>query len=161
MTPARFALLASKVARGVSRLEREEICCGDLTLQQFETLRALQDEGPLTLGAAAKRLGIDLSTASRNLARLVANGYLARRRGKEDAREVRFALSKKGSTCLDSLCCDERLVFAALLARVPADRRALVGEALELLAAALDGERAAEPSTCCPPGACAPKENAR
>ena len=53
MTPARFAALASKVARGIARLEREEVCCGDLTLQQFETLRVLQGEGPLTLGAAA------------------------------------------------------------------------------------------------------------
>lgn len=162
VTPARFAALASRVARGISRLEREEICCGDLTLQQFETLRSLRDAGPLTLGAAAKVLGIDLSTASRNLALLVKRGYLTRRRGKEDAREVRFALSKKGSACLDTLCCDERFVFASLLARVPTERHAVVGEALELLAAALAEERSDAPSACCPPGACTvPKGNAR
>jgi len=152
VTPARFAALASKVARGISRLERDEICCADLTLQQFETLRSLRDAGPLTLGAAAKSLGIDLSTASRNLGRLVTNGYLLRRRGKEDAREVRFALSKKGAARLDSLCCDERIVFASLLARLPADRLAVVGEALEVLAAALDHEPAAEATACCAPG---------
>lgn len=163
MDPARFAALASRVARGVSRLEREEICCGDLTLQQFETLRALRDDGPLTLGGAAKRLGIDLSTASRNLARLVTNGYLVRRRGREDAREVRFALSKKGAACLDSLACDERAVFASLLARIPAERRALVGEALELIAAALDAEPPTTPAACCcpPRKPDAPNENAR
>lgn len=151
VTPGRFAALASRVARGISRLEREEICCGDLTLQQFETLRALRDAGPLTLGAAAEALGIDLSTASRNLARLVKGAYLTRRRGREDARQVAFALSKRGAACLDSLCCDERLVFAAVLARVPADRRSAVGEALELLAAALAGERSGQPSACCAP----------
>ncbi len=152
MTPARFATLASRVARGISRLEREDICCGDLTLQQFQALRALRIAGPLTLGAAAKELGIDLSTASRNLARLVKSGYLTRKQGTEDAREVRFALSKRGNGCLDSLACDERLVFAGLLARVPADRRPLVGEALELLAAALDAERDQGASACCVPG---------
>lgn|GEM_PF-725911 len=165
MTPAHFAALASRVARGISRLEREEICCGGLTLQQFETLRALRDAGPLTLGAAAQALGIDLSTASRNLALLVKRSYLTRRRGREDARQVTFALSKKGAACLDSLCCDERLVFASLLARLPADQRPAVGEALELLAAALAAKdpvdavenrppRGCGPSTaCCPPKA--------
>lgn len=163
VTPARFAALASRVARGVSRLEREEICCGDLTLQQFETLRALRDAGQLTLGAAAKALGIDLSTASRNLALLVKKTYLTRRRSKDDARRVTFALSRKGSGCLDSLCCDERLVFASLLARVPAERRGAVGEALELLAAALDEARPGDtPAACCAPGICTPaRENVR
>ena len=157
VTPARFAALASRVARGISRLERDEICCGDLTLQQFETLRALRDASPLTLSAAAKVLGIDLSTASRNLALLVKKAYLTRRRGRDDAREVTFVLSRKGSGCLDSLCCDESLVFASLLARVPLDRRAAVGEALELLAAALTEERSDRSSVaCCAPGARAP-----
>ena len=153
MMPSRFAALASQIARGVSRLERDEVCCGDLTLQQFETLRTLQAAGPLTLGAAAKALGIDLSTASRNLALLVKGGYLTRRRGKEDARQVSFALSRKGAGRLESLCCDERMVFASLFARVPADRRAEVVAALEVLAAALTAERAAEPAApCCAPG---------
>ncbi|TAK23873.1 MAG: MarR family transcriptional regulator [Myxococcaceae bacterium] len=153
MSSARFAALASRVARGVSRLEREEICCGDLTLQQFDTLRALRDAGPLTLGAAARALGIDLSTASRNLALLVKGGYLKRSRGKEDARQVSFALSKKGTGCLDSLCCDERMVFAAVFARVPPEHRAGVVEALEVLATALTEQPAAEPAAPrCAPG---------
>ena len=153
MTSVRFAALASQVARGISRLERDEVCCGDLTLQQFEALRTLQEAGPLTLGAAAKALGIDVSTASRNLALLVKRGYLKRSRGKEDARQVSFVLSKKGTGCLDTLCCDERMVFASVFARVPAERRALVVEALGVLATALTEERAAEPAApCCPPG---------
>lgn len=152
MTPARFAALASRVARGIARLERDDVCCGDLTLQQFETLRAIEATGALTVSAAAAALGIDVSTASRNLGLLARQGYLTRRRGREDARQVAFALSKKGRGGLASLCCDERLVYAALLARLPADRHALVAEALELLAAALAGERPGLPSACCAPG---------
>jgi DNA-binding MarR family transcriptional regulator len=153
VSPARFAALASRVARGIARLERDEICCGDLTLQQFETLRTLQASGPLTLGAAARSLGIDLSTASRNLGLLVKRGYLKRARGKDDARRVSFALSKKGAGCLDSLCCDERLVFAAVFARVPPERRAAVTEALEVLATALAERPAEQPAApCCAPG---------
>lgn len=152
MNSARFGALASRVARGISRLERDEICCGDLTLQQFDTLRTLRDAGPLTLGAAAKALGIDVSTASRNLALLVKGGHLKRSRGKEDARQIFFALSKKGAGSLDSLRCDERTVFAAVFARVPPERRAGVIEALELLAAALAEPLSAEPAApCCAP----------
>ncbi len=156
MTPARFAALASVVARGISRLERDEICCADLTLQQFETLRALRDAGPLTLGAAARALGIDLSTASRNLARLVKGGYVTRRRGREDARLVAFALSKKGAARLDSLCCDERVVFTAVLARLPVARHPAVEEALQLLAAALADESPRGAAACCAPGTSCP-----
>lgn len=154
VTPARFAALTREVARGIARLERDEICCGDLTLQQFETLRVLRGEGPLTVGAVAKRLGIDLSTASRNLARLAARAYLLRRRGRDDAREVRFTLTRKGGACLDALACDEETAFESLLARLPPDRRAAVGEALELLAVALAAEAASGASVCCRPGAC-------
>lgn len=149
-----FAVLASRVARGLARLERDDVCCGDLTLQQFETLRAIETAGSVTVGAAAEALGIDVSTASRNLGLLVKRRYLLRRRGRDDARFVAFALSKKGAACLASLCCDQRLVYAGLLARIPADRHAAVSEALGLLAAALDTKEAAPvcaPGTCCPP----------
>lgn len=160
MVPTRFAALASQVARGLARLERDEVCCGDLTLQQFETLRAIEAAGQVTLSAAASALRIDLSTASRNLALLVKRSYLTRRRGKEDARQVTFALSKKGAGCLASLCCDERLVYAALLARIPADRRASVTEALDVLATAL-ADGGASPAACAPGSCCPPKEKAR
>lgn len=160
MTTARFADLATRVARGLARLERDEVCCGDLTLQQFETLRAIEAAGQVTLGAAAAALRIDVSTASRNLALLVKRGYLTRRRGREDARQVAFALSKKGAGCLASLCCDERLVYAALLARIPADRRISVTDALDVLATALAGEDA-EAATCIPGTCCPPKEKSR
>lgn len=151
MTTDRFAELAGRVARGLARLERDEVCCGDLTLQQFEALRAIEAAGQVTLGAAATALGIDASTASRNLALLVKRGYLTRKRGREDARQVAFALSKKGAGCLASLCCDQRSVYGALLDRVPAGRRAAVVEALDVLATALSGE-GATPTACCAPG---------
>ncbi len=145
----RFAALLSRVARGITRLERE-VCCSDLTLQQFDALRLLRG-GEATVSAVAAALGIDVSTASRNLALLARRGYVKRRRGREDSRQVFFALAKKGTDCLDSLCCDERLVFAGLLARIPASERASVAHALDVLDAALAGgcdAPACEPGTC-------------
>ncbi len=162
MSPDRFADLASRVARGLARLERDDVCCGDLTLQQFEALRAIEPAGSLSLGSAAAALGIDVSTASRNLGLLVTRRYLTRRRGREDARQVSFALSKKGRECLATLRCDQRLVYASLLGRIPADRRHAVEEALEVLAVALSGETSAASAASCTPGTCCPpKEKTR
>jgi DNA-binding MarR family transcriptional regulator len=156
----RFGTLAVQVARGIARLERDEVCCGDFTLQQFEALRLLRDAGPTAVGTAARGLGIDISTASRNLALLERGGYVRRRRSADDGRQVVFALAAKGTATLDSLCCDERVVFASLLARVPTAEREGVVHALEVLAAALTP--APEQAACCPSGACTPtQEKAR
>src|SRR5450432_201249 len=83
-----FAELARRLARGLARLDRDLICCGDVTLQQFETLRELHVAGTLVTSAIGARLGIDLSTASRNLALLARAGYVARVSIKGDGRAV-------------------------------------------------------------------------
>ena len=75
--------LARTVARELARLERDEVCCGDTTFQQFATLRTMHEAAaPMTTSALATALGIDLSTASRNLAVLERNGYIRRARAK-------------------------------------------------------------------------------
>ena len=83
-----FAPLLSEVARAILRLERDKVCCGDLTFQQFQALQTLQVTGSRTVSDAAKALGIDISTASRNLAVLARQGYVKRRRSVEDARRL-------------------------------------------------------------------------
>lgn len=153
MTPSRFTALLRRLVAGVYRIEREEICCGDLTLRQYETLWALREAGPVTLGAASKLLSIDASTASRNLALLVEAKHLRRRRSPDDGRAVLFELTAKGKASLETLRCGEQEVLAAVLARVPAGERDAVERALALLVAAMDGD-AAEGAPCCAPGTC-------
>jgi DNA-binding MarR family transcriptional regulator len=146
-----FTTLARRVSRSLSRLERERICCGDVTLQQFETLRMLHDRHELTVGEIADRLEIDLSTASRNLAVLERSGYIARARSSTDARRVTALLTRKGIRCIESLCCDEQSVFEAVLTRIPRNERAAVMRALETLADALDASATDAPASCCAP----------
>jgi putative acetyltransferase len=151
-----FAELARRLARGFSRLDRDMICCGDVTLQQFETLRELHAAGTLLTGAIAERLGIDLSTASRNLAVLARAGYVARVSVKDDRRAVGHHLTKKGERCVTSLRCDERDVFESVLARIPKREHATVLEALSVLAEAVeqkgpDGSNDAKSCVACVP----------
>jgi len=153
-----FSSLALRVARGISRLERDQICCGTLTLQQFQTLSAIDEVDTITTSALAAALRIDLSTISRNLSLLERQGLLKRFRDPSDARVVSISLTNAGAAALRNLRCDERLVYAEVLARIPKEQRGAVMEALETLAYALGEVPESEPA-CCPdssPGACAP-----
>jgi DNA-binding MarR family transcriptional regulator len=118
-----FAALALRMARAISRIERERVCCGTMTFQMFATLRAVQDAGVLSPAALAAKLGIDLSTASRNLALLERQGFVQRVRSAKDGGVVTVELRAKGTRTLNSLHCDERRVFEALLDRVPVEQR--------------------------------------
>lgn len=149
-SPAQTALLR-RVGRALARLEREQVCCGDVTRQQFHTLRVLEEAGGLTTSELARRLGIDLSTASRNLAVLEREGCVRRRAGADDARAVRNLVTAKGRGCIESLCCDESSAVEAVLDRMPRAEHAAVLRALALLADALDG--ACDDAACCEPAA--------
>src|SRR5580692_4994777 len=100
---AHFGELLSQVARAITRRQASEVCCGDLTLEQFQTLRAVSAADRPSLGSLSTSLRVDPSTTSRNVARLERNGYLRRARGAEDGRVVLVRLTAKGSRALESL----------------------------------------------------------
>jgi DNA-binding MarR family transcriptional regulator len=145
---ATFGSLLVQLARVVSRIERDEVCCGDLTFQQFETLRRVEGASKVSLSSLAAALHIDQSTASRNLVRLEREGYLSKVRDEADARSVVIELTRKGRAALSNMSCDERDTFAELYDRIPADQRTSIVASLAVLTEAL-----ADPTVaaCCPP----------
>jgi DNA-binding MarR family transcriptional regulator len=147
---ARFGELLSQVARAITRRQASDVCCGDLTLEQFQILRAVSGADQPSLGSLSASLQLDPSTMSRNVALLERNGYLLRARSAEDGRVIRVRLTPKGKRALESLRCDERDVFKDAYDRLPAAARARVVQALEMLTSCLDvcDDRA---RTCCPP----------
>jgi DNA-binding MarR family transcriptional regulator len=154
----RFAELLSEVARQVTARQASEVCCGDLTLEQFQTLRSIHAaepasgpaSGSATIGGLAAELRVDLSTMSRNITLLERNGYLAKGRSPEDARVVRVHLTAEGQRALQTLRCGEREVLGDVFERLPGHARPKVLDLLETLSACLaaTGDGAA---TCCPP----------
>jgi len=145
----RFAALLSTVAREVTLRQASEVCCGDLTLEQFQTLRALSASDPLSIGALATQLRVDMSTMSRNVTLLERNGYLLRARSAEDARIVRVKLTAKGKRALESLRCGERDVLKDVYQRLPTADRPVVMKALESLQSCL--EPTVDEAPCCSP----------
>src|SRR3954469_10712483 len=141
----RFAELLSQVARDITLRQASDVCCGDLTLEQFQTLRAIVGSTPgaasasapasdqRSIGSLSTLLRVDLSTMSRNVTVLERNGYLLRSRGADDGRIVHVGITPRGKRALESLRCDERDVLADVYGRLPAGERSRVIRALEVL----------------------------
>lgn len=144
---ARFGAALSAVSRLVSKLQVAEVCCGGLTLEQFQTLRTIDAARDRSMGALSQTVRVDLSTMSRNVSVLEREGFVARSRHPEDSRVVTVALTRHGKEALETLCCDEADVMAKVLQRLPAAERPGVVEALELLRTALESD--ARAGACC------------
>jgi DNA-binding MarR family transcriptional regulator len=146
----RFAELLARVAREVTIRQSSEVCCGDLTLEQFQTLKAVSACDQLSIGSLSARLRVDLSTMSRNVALLERNGYLLRARSAEDGRIVQVKLTAKGKRALQTLHCGERDVLGDVFDRLPPAQRPRVLAALESLSACLTPAEAARADCCAP-----------
>jgi DNA-binding MarR family transcriptional regulator len=145
----RFAELLSRVAREVTFRQSSEVCCGDLTLEQFQTLQAISQSEQSSIGSLSLELHVDLSTMSRNVSVLERNGHLLRSRSAEDGRIVHVELTPKGKRALNTLRCGEREVLSDVYERLPPSDRPKVLKALESLSTCLEKTKNAEP--CCQP----------
>jgi len=128
------------VARALGRLGRERARAGDVTPQQAEALQLVAERGAMSTSTLASMLGIDPSTASRNLAGLERAGYMVRRRGTEDGRQTDVRLSPRGKRTADAVALEWALAYTQLLERIPRSDRQRIADAIEALARLLEGD---------------------
>jgi len=141
MPEARTSRSLQIVARGLGRLGRERArATSNLTPQQAEALQLIADRGVVSTSALALWLGIDPSTASRNLAGLERGGYVARRRGSDYGSQSDVRLTPRGKRIAEAATMSWSATYSALLERMPRADRQHVAEALDLLAALLDAK---------------------
>jgi len=133
------------LVRRFSVSERADVQCCGMTVAQGAALEALA-EGGMRLGALGRRLGIAPSTLTRNLARLLETGLVARVEDREDRRSARVELTRDGRQVAERMEAIEDAFAAAILRRLPHERRE---RALEGLADLLEAVRA-ETEACCP-----------
>lgn len=136
----RFARALLAVARGLGRIARERARSGDVTPQQAETLQLIAERGALSTSTLATMLGIDPSTASRNLSGLERSGLITRQKGSDDGRQTDVRLTPRGRRAAQTVGSGATSAFGSLLDRVPRGDRARIIEALEALAKAIDRE---------------------
>jgi len=135
----RFARALQTVFRGLHRQTRERARSGEITPQQAEALQAIAERGAVSTTALAVLLGIDPSTASRNLAGLERDGLIARKKASGDGRQTDVRLTARGKRVADSVGNASAQAHVALYDRLSRGDRARVVEALETLASLLEG----------------------
>jgi DNA-binding MarR family transcriptional regulator len=134
----RFLRAVQVVSRGFARLGRERARAGDVTPQQADTLQLISDRGAVSTSSLATLLGIDPSTASRNLAGLERLGYISRRKGADDARQTDVRLTPRGKRAADSVNKESVEGFRGAIDGLTKAERSRVLDGLEVLARALN-----------------------
>ena len=107
-----------------------------LTMRQFTVLRAVEDHDGISQTQLAVRTSIDRSTLAELVARLIDQGYLQRRRAKDDARTNALRLSPAGRRALKAAEPGAREVDQVLMTVVPVRYRRALLEGLRALASA-------------------------
>ena len=77
----------------------------ELTLSQTLILLSISFDG-ITISDLSEKLGIDISTMTRNIQRIEKKGLIKRLPNPDDKRSIKLFLSKRGSTLSNSLNLD-------------------------------------------------------
>jgi DNA-binding MarR family transcriptional regulator len=118
--------------------DRDRICCHDVSVTQCHALETLVEQGPLRLGALARRLFLDKSTTSRVAAALVKKGYVAQQPDASDGRARTLAATRRGRTLCDRIRADLVAQQRELLEDFEPAVRSGVVEVIRRLARAAD-----------------------
>ena len=133
-----FSHLLKRAVQYSVHLYMDEVGKTGLTHRQFTVLSAVDTNDGKSQTELVKITGIDRSTLADLVARLMAQGYLQRRRTKEDARANAIRLTPVGKKILKSTQHGAEEIDKRLLASFSvADRRVTV-ECLGMLASEMD-----------------------
>ncbi|KQY58408.1 hypothetical protein ASD11_01720 [Aeromicrobium sp. Root495] len=103
----------------------------DLSFSQARTLFVLgHADGPTPINEIAKRLGLSVATAGRNIDHMVKVGILDRHESPDDRRVKLVSLSKRGWEIVDQQFEQKRRAVRAFTERVPEDQAVALTEAL-------------------------------
>lgn len=133
-----FTSLVSASARSARQHERMVHAVGvGITGAGLLALRAIERHAPVTPSDVARRLQIDQSTASRHVATLVEQGFVARDADPDDGRVSWLRVAPAGQDLLDRARDVVLNDFDAALTGWSADDRRTLGQLLTRLRAAL------------------------
>lgn len=128
-------LTASRLLVAVSA--RSIAAAGDtITLPQFRVLVVLQSRGPMKLTTLAEFLGVNPSTATRTVDRLLAMEMVARQPNPASRREVVIELTEAGKKLVRDVTRRRRAGIRKIVERMPEDHRQGLIEALMAFATA-------------------------
>lgn len=133
-----FSHLLKRAVQYSVHLYMNEVGSTGLTHRQFTVLSAVDSNDGKSQTELVKVTGIDRSTLADLVSRLMAQGYLQRRRSKEDARTNAIRLTPVGKKMLKSAQTGADDIDKTMLAAFSAADRRTVMECLTTLASEMD-----------------------
>lgn len=130
-TPCHLIRLALKRAYDIFL---EEVGSGGLTPPQFSLVLAVHQNPRIKQYDLVKLTGSDRSTVAELVGRLVARGFLVRRRLKDDQRVNRLLTTDEGEASLRSAISAAASAEERIIAPIPEDRREEFMDCLKLIA---------------------------
>lgn len=140
------------ICRFFACFEREQVCCGTVTVQQCVTMQALQ-EGPSEVAPLAARVGNSSSAMTRLVDGLHKRGWVERDRDSLDRRRVHVSLTDAGRAQAQQLRARTQLAVDGVLAEIPLNKHAQIVESIGLLRDAMEAAQDRLSDCCRPIGA--------
>ncbi len=138
--------LLKRAAQYSNLIYMGEVGKSGLTHRQFTVLLAVDSNDGKSQTDLVKLTGIDRSTLADLVARLMAQGYLQRRRTKDDGRTNAIRITTIGKKMLKTALPGADEVDRLLLSLVPSSERKSFLDNLALLAAEMDKIEDGEPA---------------
>lgn len=129
------------LVRKLGVLERGEASCCGITLSQCHTIVEIGRAGKMSANRLTEILGVDKSTVSKSIDKLVNQDFLIRDSDPQDGRSLILRLSDKGQLSFAEI--EKRAItyFAEVVDGIPDNKREQVIESLQYLAQALKDPR--------------------
>lgn len=138
--------LLKRAAQYANLIYMGEVGKSGLTQRQFTVLLAVDANDGKSQTELVKITGIDRSTLADLVARLLAQGYLQRKRTKDDGRTNAIRITAVGKKMLKMAQPGAEEVDRQLMSHIPASERKTFLENLALLAAEMDRLEEKEPA---------------
>ncbi len=126
--------LLKRAAQHATNLHSEKVAEHGLTQRQFAVLAALKENDGISQIQLVDLTNIDRSTLADLVARLIAQGYLRRKRDKNDARRNVLKLTAEGNRALLKVGPNIAKVDRKLNSLIPKEHRKGFRAALRVLA---------------------------
>ena len=128
-------------------LERDLVCCGDVTVPQCVLLQTLR-EGVWDVSSLAAHMGVTKGATTRLVDGVESRGWLRRVQDQEDRRRFVIALTPDGEAMAERLSQETARIVEVVLGRIPARDRADVIKSMKLLRVAAEESRAEFEGAC-------------
>ncbi len=124
------------ISRHFGVLERDTVCCGDVTVPQCVALQRLYTAS-MGVSTLSDYLGKSTSATTRLVDGLESRGWIDRRPNPDDGRRVDLVLTDDGRQRAAELRASTEVMVGEMLEHIAEDRRDDVIEALHILETAI------------------------